>query len=995
MLRGVLFLRTDVPEQADGMMARIVWLTSALVLSAGPGLAQPLEFASTAYRSTPGARAVVAVDVNRDGWLDLATANTGRNTVAILLNRGDGTGFAPAVETPVGAGPFDIDAGDLNRDGIPDLVVTTPDAHAIEVLLMGADGRPASRSVTAAGSESRGAALADVTRDGILDLVYSDYARHRVVVLPGTEAGGFAFVLADVAVSAKPQDVAAADVNHDGLVDIVVASTGANAIDVLYGAASGAYARRSVGSGRTLNALTLVDLNADGWEEIAAAATSTNVLVIFRGSASGFALAGTRAVGSSPRGIARGDLNQDGRADLVVANFGAGSATVLLGRRDGSVLPDRWGDLPSGSGARAVATGDFNNDGRLDLAVGPQSASRVWVHDNDTAFVAPALSFRQQSTGFFFYTPLAVADFNDNGIPDVLADRTIVLDSKTTVRLAIDARASVIDVDAADYDRDGHQDALVAKGIFDGQGRPAAFSLDLYLGNGRGQFRFGRMVEGMPNGLQGFRRADLDRDGHLDVVAFSHGELYVKRGIGSGPLVETVIPLPAEVAGFELGDMNRDGVLDAVVAHFNPASISVYPGDGSGGFGAPAVAASDIYFLSFGLGDLNHDGRLDIVADDGSVVVTVMASDDGGWAAPVHHPSTIPWDTASGTILGDFNHDGHLDFLSWGGTMLFGDGRGGFGPPAEFVFLAPQGFGFDWNRDGTLDIIDGGQFILNERRAVNRPPIADAGPDRSFRYHEQFRDLEWCEFATPSVDPDLHRLSLEWRDETGTIFNCVFPPKRPGTYTFTLTVRDGRGGESSDRMRVTIVAEPEIVLHLANALAVAGRWTSLSDETAASGRRFHHPNAGEPKVEIPSANPGNHVDIFFAPDPTQIYKLWVRLKADGNHWSNDSVWLQFEGAVGPNGRPAYAIGTTGGLAINLEECSGCGISGWGWEDDGWGATNRNGVLLRFPEGGVQRIRMQVREDGVSVDQIVLSAVKYRTVRPGAAKNDTVIVPATQ
>jgi len=51
---------------------------------------------------------------------------------------------------------------------------------------------------------------------------------------------------------------------------------------------------------------------------------------------------------------------------------------------------------------------------------------------------------------------------------------------------------------------------------------------------------------------------------------------------------------------------------------------------------------------------------------------------------------------------------------------------------------------------------------------------------------------------------------------------------------------------------------------------------------------------------------------------------------------------------------------------------GCGISGWGWEDDGWGAVNRNGVLLRFPDGGGQRLRIQIREDGVSVDQIVLS-----------------------
>jgi len=54
-------------------------------------------------------------------------------------------------------------------------------------------------------------------------------------------------------------------------------------------------------------------------------------------------------------------------------------------------------------------------------------------------------------------------------------------------------------------------------------------------------------------------------------------------------------------------------------------------------------------------------------------------------------------------------------------------------------------------------------------------------------------------------------------------------------------------------------------------------------------------------------------------------------------------------------------------------------------------TDRNGVTLRFREAGMKRLRIQVREDGVSIDQIVLSAVKYRTTRPGTAKNDTLIL----
>ena len=754
------------------MTPRVLWLTSAVLgLTAGLASAQSLEFASLTQPSTTGARGAVAVDLNRDGWLDLATANTGRNTVVILLNRGDGSGFLPAREIPVGTGPFDIAAGDLNRDGIPDLVVTTPDAHAIDVLLMAADGRLSSRNVIARGSESRGLTLADVTRDGHLDLVYSDYARHRVVLLPGSGAGGFDAPLGDFVVGTKPQGVAAGDFNHDGAIDIAVAATGAGALDVLYGSAPGTVTRRSFAAGRTLNVLTTVDLNADGWDEIAAAATSTNAVVIFRGSASGFTVAGTLAVGTSPRGIARGDFNQDGRPDLAVANYGSGSTTVLLGRRDGTVLPDDWGDLPSGAGARAVVAADFTNDGRIDLVVGTQSAARVSVHENDTAFVPPARSFRREHIDIFSFGQGTAADFNENGIPDVLADRRILLDGTTIVRLDMDPRAYVLDVAAADYNRDGHQDALVATATYDGQGRLTRASLDLYHGDGHGQFRFARSVEGMPNGLLGFRSGDLDRDGHLDVVAFGYSDLYIKRGFGSGPLVQTVLPIaPGGAIGFELADVTRDGVLDAVIAHVNPYSFSVYPGDGSGSFGPPVVAAAGVAMETFGLGDMNHDGRLDIVADEGSTVVVILATDDGGWAAPVQYPSTIPWDTASGTILGDFNNDSHLDVLSWGGTMLLGNGEGALGPPIPLAIEPRGGFAFDWNRDGLLDIANGDEVIVNERRAVNRPPVAHAGPDRTFLYHEQFdQDEEGAIFGNQSFDPDLQLPSVpvarrDWDD---------------------------------------------------------------------------------------------------------------------------------------------------------------------------------------------------------------------------------------
>jgi hypothetical protein len=63
-------------------------------------------------------------------------------------------------------------------------------------------------------------------------------------------------------------------------------------------------------------------------------------------------------------------------------------------------------------------------------------------------------------------------------------------------------------------------------------------------------------------------------------------------------------------------------------------------------------------------------------------------------------------------------------------------------------------------------------------------------------------------------------------------------------------------------------------------------------------------------------------------------------------------------------------------------------AGWGWRDDIWGvAGGMSSTYLRFPAGGIQSLRIQTREDGVAIDNIVLSARKYKTTRPGAVKND--------
>jgi hypothetical protein len=115
----------------------------------------------------------------------------------------------------------------------------------------------------------------------------------------------------------------------------------------------------------------------------------------------------------------------------------------------------------------------------------------------------------------------------------------------------------------------------------------------------------------------------------------------------------------------------------------------------------------------------------------------------------------------------------------------------------------------------------------------------------------------------------------------------------------------------------------------------------------------------------------------------------MRGKADSDYYGNDSVWVQFTNSTDSSGASQWRIGTTSGTAVSIENCSGCGLQGWGWSDNGYGAP---GTPVYFATTGVQTIRVQQREDGVSIDQIVLSPSTYLTTSPGAAKNDTVILP---
>lgn len=183
----------------------------------------------------------------------------------------------------------------------------------------------------------------------------------------------------------------------------------------------------------------------------------------------------------------------------------------------------------------------------------------------------------------------------------------------------------------------------------------------------------------------------------------------------------------------------------------------------------------------------------------------------------------------------------------------------------------------------------------------------------------------------------------------------------------------------------------EIVLHTGNASAVSGSWKKVDDERAAGGARLWNPDAGVPKLAAASGSPANYFELSFKAEAGRAYRLWIRGKADNDHWTNDSVFVQFDGSLSASGAPAFRIGTTAAAIVSLEEGSARGVSGWGWQDNGYDSL---GPLVHFAVTGLQTIRIQQREDGISIDQVLLSPAAFLTSPPGAAKNDTTIYEAS-
>ena len=194
---------------------------------------------------------------------------------------------------------------------------------------------------------------------------------------------------------------------------------------------------------------------------------------------------------------------------------------------------------------------------------------------------------------------------------------------------------------------------------------------------------------------------------------------------------------------------------------------------------------------------------------------------------------------------------------------------------------------------------------------------------------------------------------------------------------------------SFNPLTVRSAAAQEVVLHAIDVGSVSGNWARVDSSSGAGNKKMGSNDGGWSSTDAPQASPGNYFEATFNAQAWVGYRVWLRMKAAGNSKWNDSAWVQFSDSL-VSGDARYRIGTSSALLVNLEECFGCGVSNWGWSGGAWWVSQP--LTVEFPSDGAKTIRIQTREDGVEIDQIVLSPSSYMNTAPGRSRDDSTILP---
>lgn len=640
-------------------------------------------------------------DVDGDGLLDISLVGT--DWVGTLVSSPDAwpriTGFSTL---PVYAGPAAMT--DLDGDDAADMIVgRTP-----LTLLHGAgDGGLSGRVGTPVPSPLAAAAAGDVDGDGLDDLV-AVHTDGSISVLRSVGGGRLATVWTRSSGCLDPLAVAAADFDGDGSLDLAVSTTDGR-VTLLPGDGTGGFALGDgIDASATGTTMAAADLDGDGRPELLVADRAGSQVHALRFDGGVPAVASTIPLMDSPSAVAVADLQGDGMVDVITGHDGALVMSWAWGLGDGSFAAP--GRVTTPTTTDRIVPADIDGDGFTDVvAADPKSTLTRVLGGPSGELGDPTFSFVVGNLLSY-----VLVDLGDDGLPEQvsvaptgvsvaaglpggelgMAEPEPLPDMHTDLRFVLRAR----------LDEDSIPDVLVVGDHITTMAR---------LGDGAGSLRSGSSV------LDGYAEwasievGDFDEDGLPDLVVNADQDIRVLHSDGAGNLLPGAVIAPLQVLRNPLAtaDLDADGHLDVVWAAMDGSLVSTVLGDGAGGFSS--VIVSDLgpgETQGVQIGDVDEDGLPDLVTEMFGVdeVVIAYGQGDGSFA----NVQTILPSAHGRPLLDDFNGDGHLDVAAYdwlGGRLVVvtGNGDGAFteGPAFPMDFLTVHPTTGDLNGDGRADAV--------------------------------------------------------------------------------------------------------------------------------------------------------------------------------------------------------------------------------------------------------------------------------------------------
>jgi len=344
----------------------------------------------------------------------------------------DSTPFR-AIHLPVATHPTMLSIADVNKDGNLDILVANGGSGNLSVYL--GDGKggfsQAGGSPFSAGQNPADITTGDFNGDGNLDVAIANHGVKTVTVLLGNGKGQFSFAPGspfNVASNPHPHGIAVADFNGDKKLDIAIDSWAENKVLVIFGKGDGTFetpgAKFDVGR-MPYQRLRTTDVNEDGIPDIITSNFESSSVSVLLGDGHGNFTRKDFPVPPDPFGIAIADLNGDHHLDIAIAHYsGQGTdpsknaLSVLFGDGKGNFSLAKGSPFPTGHYPGTVAAGDLNGDGIADLVVPNYEDGTLTVYLCERSGIALA-SYSPIRVG---HTPhgVAIADLNHDSKDDIV-----------------------------------------------------------------------------------------------------------------------------------------------------------------------------------------------------------------------------------------------------------------------------------------------------------------------------------------------------------------------------------------------------------------------------------------------------------------------------------------------------------------------------------------------------------------------------------------------